>query len=342
MKTRDIVLGVLAVIAILFIIWQSDEEEKSQPPEVTVYVSEKRQCSAPVLKAFERKTGVRVHAVYFDTNRSGERTMMRLLEDSHVSKPDVFWVTDPFTAQLIRQKNIAVAYRSHAAEKIPERFKDEQGYWTGFAARARVFIVNGHAQKRPVSLSAYTDPAFRDHAAIAGMDSKMTAMQIAALFTRWGDERGRAFMRAMNANGVTYTDSDNASADFVANGTFDFALVDSDVALHRLRAGAPVSIVAPDQGKGQIGAMLVPDTAGMVRGGSHHKAARQLIDFLLSSKSQRALAFSECALIPLAPGVDVPKDLAPFMGLHPMDVNVTAVTKKRTDMRVKIIERSIR
>ena len=329
MKTRDIVLGVLAVLAILFIIWQSDEDAPARQPEVTLYVSQKQSCAAPVLSAFERKTGVKVRAVYFDTKASGEAVMVKRLMTDGAALPDLFWVTSSFTAELLKQKGVARAYRSPAAAAIMPGFKDAAGYWTGIGARARTLIVNKRVAEAPQSLQDYTDPAYRNRTAIGRLSAGNTALQIAALFVRWGDERADAFVRAMNANGVTYTPGDTVSADFVSNGTFDFALVDSDVALRRERAGAPVSILYPDQGADGMGTMVIPDAIGLVRGAAHPAAAKRLIDALLSPETARELAASECALMPLVPGVETPKDVKTVAQLRVMPVDVAAVLQKR-------------
>ncbi len=330
MKTRDIVLSVLAIIAVFFIILQSDEEERrKKKPEVTVYVSEKRACAAPVLSDFEKRSGVRVHAVYFDSNASSQRQLAGRLLSETPARADVFWVRDPFTAQRLRQKGAAGVYRSPAASAIAEAYRDPDGYWTGIAARTRVLLVNSHAKAAPVSVHAYTDASFRDRAAIAAWHTPATALQAAVWRTLWGDERFGAFSRAMDANGVTYTDGEEASADFVANGTFDFALVDSDAALKRFRSGAPVSIVYPDQTADAAGTLLVPDAAGIVHGARHPAEAKRLIDYLLSPEAMRRLAFSECALTPLRPDVETPSDIKKLGMFRAVPLDVSAVTRQR-------------
>jgi hypothetical protein len=58
-------------------------------------------------------------------------------------------------------------YRSPSAEGIPAHFKDPQGYWTGFSARARVLIANQTVPDKPKSITSYADPASKGRAVIA-------------------------------------------------------------------------------------------------------------------------------------------------------------------------------
>ena len=55
---------------------------------------------------------------------------------------DVFWSNE--FAQMVSLANdgLLAAYDSPSAAEIPAGFRDPGRRWTGFAARARVFIVN--------------------------------------------------------------------------------------------------------------------------------------------------------------------------------------------------------
>ncbi len=115
-----------------------------------------------------------------------------------------------------------------SAEGIAEQFRDPQGHWTGFSARARMLIVDQGLKDKPVSIEAYTDPRFNGKAVIANPLFGTTTAHMAALFTVWGDDRAKAFLDAMRRNGVHISSSNGESADQVAAGAFQFALVDSD------------------------------------------------------------------------------------------------------------------
>jgi iron(III) transport system substrate-binding protein len=53
---------------------------------------------------------------------------------------DVFWSSETGRAIALKSADCLAPYQSPNAEGIPAKFKDPEGYWTGFAARARVII----------------------------------------------------------------------------------------------------------------------------------------------------------------------------------------------------------
>src|SRR5882672_3065456 len=109
---------------------------------VTVYVSEDQVFSEPILRDFERETGVKVNAVFDTEEAKSTGVMNRLLAEKNNPQADVYWANEPVRADVLRQQGISVPYKPATAAEIPDRFKDPQGHWTGFSARARLFVVN--------------------------------------------------------------------------------------------------------------------------------------------------------------------------------------------------------
>ena len=210
----------------------------SKEQGVVVYVSEDQVFSEPILRDFERDTGIRVMAVYDTEEAKSTGVMNRLLAEKNNPQADVYWANEPIRAEVLKQQGIAAAYKSPSAEGIPAHFKDPQGYWTGFSARARVLIVNQTVPDKPKSITSYADPASKDGIVIANPLFGTTTTEIAALFMLWGDEKAKAFLENMKRNNVKIATSNGESADFVAAGQFAFALVDSDDAANRIDAAS--------------------------------------------------------------------------------------------------------
>ncbi|MFQ5460910.1 MAG: hypothetical protein ACE5EL_08960, partial [Anaerolineae bacterium] len=53
----------------------------------------------------------------------------------------------------------------------------------------------------------------------------------------------------------------------------------------RLWQGAPVTVVFPDQGPGEMGTLIVPNTVALVAGAPHPEAGRAFIDYLLREET---------------------------------------------------------
>lgn len=324
--------GLLAMLASVLLL-TCGRPSSAPAREVVVYVSEDQVFSEPILKEFERETGIRVRAVYDTEEAKSAGVMNRLLAEAAHPQADVYWANEPIRAELLRQKGVLAPYVSPAAREIPATFKDPEGNWTGFSARARVLLVNSRTAESPASVRAYANPKWKGRAVIANPLFGTTTAQVAALFIVWGDEAAKNFLSAMKDNGVKLSTSNGESADLVAAGEFDFSLVDSDDAVNRARQGRPVRMIYPDQGEGEPGCLIVPNAAMIIRNCPHPETARQLVDWLLSPETERKLAAADCAQIPLHPGVPVPADVPQIEKIRTMQVNYAEVARKMAEIQ---------
>jgi iron(III) transport system substrate-binding protein len=319
-----IALALVVVAAI--VLWRFYSSSGS--PTVVAYVSHDQVFSEPILKDFETDTGIRVRAVYDTEETKSAGAMNRLIAEKNNPQADVYWANEPIRAEVLRQQQIAAPYVSPNAAGIPATFRDPDGYWTGFAARARVLIVRSDLNPPPTSVLSYTDPRWRGRTVIANPLFGTTTDQIAALFALWGDDRARTFMRDLHETGVKISPSNGDSADLVARGEFDFSLVDSDDVVNRMKQHQPVDLVYPDQGADEIGCFIVPNAAVLIAGAPHPEAGKKLIDYLLSKDTERKLALSDAGQIPLHPGVAPPSQLRPIESIKVMKVNYAEVAAK--------------
>jgi iron(III) transport system substrate-binding protein len=295
---------------------------------VVVYVSHDQVFSEPILKDFEKDSGIKVKAVFDteETKRAG--VMNRLIAEKDNPQADVYWANEPIRAEVLRQQGVATPYRSPNAEGIPASFRDPADFWTGFSARARMLIVNKSVTARPASVLAYADPRWAGHTVIANPLFGTTTAQIAALFSTLGDERAKAFLEQIKRNGVHVSSSNGDSADLVADGTYAFAMVDSDDIASRIKQGRPVAGIYPDQEEGGIGCFIVPNAVVLIKGARHARQGMQLIDYLLSRQTEKKLAFSDAAQIPLHAGVETPAQVVQIEKLKVMTVNYADVAAK--------------
>jgi iron(III) transport system substrate-binding protein len=319
------------VIATILLISTAIGCNKASSPvrgTVVVYVSEDQVFAEPILRDFEKQTGIQVRAVYDTEEAKSTGVMNRLLAEQANPQADVYWANEPMRAAVLHQRGIAAAYVSPSAAEIPATFKDPNGYWTGFSARARILLVNNGIKDKPQSILAYTEPRWKSKAVIANPLFGTTTAQMAALFTIWGDDRGKNFLEQIRKNAVRISTSNGESADFVASGQSEFGLVDSDDAFNRIQQGKPVEMVYPDQQDGGVGVLIVPNASVLIKGGPHPAEARRLIDYLLSREAERKLAYADCAQIPLHPGVETPAHVPHIEKLKTMAVDYAQVAAK--------------
>src|SRR5437773_7859416 len=109
---------------------------------VVVYVSEDQVFSEPILKDFERETGIAVKPVFDTEEAKSTGVMNRLIAEKDNPQADVYWANEPVRADALKQRGVSTPYVSPSADGIPDQFKDPDHHWTGFSARAWLLLVN--------------------------------------------------------------------------------------------------------------------------------------------------------------------------------------------------------
>jgi iron(III) transport system substrate-binding protein len=319
--TRSCLLPILLLAAVLLAGCRP-----APKASVVVYVSLDEPYSRPVLEAFERETGIHVRPVY-DTEATKSRGLaQRIVAERARPRADVFWSSELLQTLRLKQQGVLEPYRAPSAAGIPERYRDPEGYWTGFAARFRVMVYNKHrVTTPPSSLLELSRPAWRGEVAMANPLFGTTTTEAAALFQILGAERARAYYRALRENAVRIVDGNSVAAEDVARGDAQVGLTDTDDAFIRIDRDRPLGLVYPDQ-KG-FGALLIPNTAGLVRGGPNSERARRFLDFLFRPETELLLAALPSRQLPLneslrGPGeAQLPERVRPLARVKAMAVD---------------------
>lgn len=262
----------------------------AQSPQVIIYTSVDQIYAEPILKAFEAQTGIAVKPVYDVEASKTVGLEKRLLAEREKPQADVFWNSEYLrTLRLARQKALA-PYHSPAANRIPAEAKDTEGYWTGFGARYRVFVVNKKRlapEQYPRRLADLGDPRWKGRAAVAQPWFGTASTHFAALYATWGETRFGAFLATLATNQVAFLPGNAAVRDAVAAGEYAFGLTDTDDVRAGLERGDDLAMVFPDQDG--PGAFAIPFSVALVAGGPNPDQGRKLIDYLLNPAVEQAL-----------------------------------------------------
>jgi iron(III) transport system substrate-binding protein len=251
---------------------------------VVVYVSEDQVFSEPILKDFERETGITVKSV-FDTEESKSTGVTnRLIAEKDNPQADVYWANEPVRTEALKQRGISTPYVSPSAEGIADQFKDPDHYWTGFSARARVVLVSARSTIKPAGVMAYTDPLAKGRAAIANPLFERRPIMLLS-FTIWGDERARTFMNDAKKSGVKMTTS-NSEAPTSSGWTTGLLLVDNDDAVNTKKQGKPVDMIYRSRYQQYRVAYILPNAVTDQKRPSTENGEGG-IDYLLSKETER-------------------------------------------------------
>ncbi len=277
-----------------------------------MYTALDEEFSQPLFDQFTRLTGIRVRAK-FDTEATKTVGLTQsIMAERRRPRCDVFWNNEIINTLRLERAGLLQPYRSPQAELFPQTCRSPQATWHGFAARARVLLVNTRlvpAVQWPNSVEDLVAMRWKGKVGIAKPLAGTTASHAACLFAVWGDVRTRDFFRRVKANAQILS-GNRQVARAVSTGQLAFGLTDTDDAIIELESGRPVAIVYPDQPattgvrtEDALGTLFIPNTVAVLAGAPHPQAAHRLVDFLLSPATERHLAAGPSAQIPLNPEV---------------------------------------
>jgi iron(III) transport system substrate-binding protein len=254
------VIGIIAAL-LFYLVWQIREA----PAEVVVvYCAQDQTYAEPILREFERETGIRVKAVYDSEAVKTVGLANRLLAERDHPRCDVFWGNEEMRTRQLERLHV---------------WRDP-GPFTSFGARARCLVINTNQVPAelppPDSLLALTNVLWRGRVAIAFPQFGTTATHFHVLRQVWGDERWQAWCRGLLANEVRVLDGNSTVVRMVGRGEAWIGLTDTDDVVAGQRDGLPVQRGPVLPGT----SLFIPNTVGIVRGAPHPGNAQQLADYL--------------------------------------------------------------
>ena len=301
--------------------------------EVVVYTALDSEFSEPIFAEFTKAASIHVLPKFDAESTKTVGLAEAIIAERARPRCDVFWNNEILHTIRLEKLGLLTVYRPPSATSYPPMYRSPADTWHGFAARARVLLVNtkllSQAQ-RPRSVLDLANPDWRGRAGIAKPLFGTTATHAACLFALWGEPKAEAFFRKVKANDVKIFSGNKQVALAVAAGQVAFGLTDTDDALAEVEKASPVAIVYPDQGDGQMGTLFIPNTLAIVAGSPHPEAARRLVDYLLSPEVEARLAAGPSAQIPLNSAVMVKPRVETPKTIRAMQVDFSAAADRWT------------
>ncbi len=332
-RTKHTLAAIVFTVVLLSIIgcWSSSKND------VVVYTALDSLFSQPVFHDFTAQTGTGVRAKFDTESTKTVGLANAILAEAARTRCDVFWNNEILNTLRLEKAGLLDEYTPPIAKKFPAAFRSPQGLWHGFAARARVLIVNTDLvpeAERPSSILDLADPKWRGRAAMAKPLFGTTATHAACLFSVWGDAKAKEYFKKVKANDTKILAGNKQVALSVAAGRVAWGITDTDDAIIELEAGRPVAIVYPDQNEGgrngenSLGTLFIPNTVAIIRGSPNPQRARRLVDFLLSPQVETMLAAGPSAQIPLNPEVQTTTRVKTPRQIKPMQVDFHKAAEK--------------
>jgi iron(III) transport system substrate-binding protein len=269
--------------------------------EVVVYSALDQEFSEPILADFAASSGVAVRSKFDVESTKTVGLVSAIIEEANRPRCDVLWNNEILHTLRLQKLGLLEPYQLPTADKYPEDFRSPTGDWYGFAARARVLIVNTELLDQaewPRSIHDLADQRWKGRAGIAKPLFGTTATHAAVLLASWGPQRAREYFQRVRENAAVLSGNKQVAL-AVSRGQLAFGLTDTDDAIVEMEKGLPVAIVYPDQGTEQMGTLFIPNTVCIIRGSANPENARRLLRYLLTPQIEVRLARGASAQFPL-------------------------------------------
>ena len=274
-----------------------------QDNELVVYSALDREFSQPILEDSGEELQMQVRVKYDQESNKTVGLATELIETSQQPKADIFWNNEILHTIRLEKLGLLEPIAEADLNRFPKAYRSPTERWCGFAARARVLIVNTDLlpdpMQRPNSVRDLADKKWAGKCTMARPVFGTSATHAAVLLSTLGDEQGMQLLEDMTSNAVMQGGNKQV-AQKVAAGQFAFGLTDTDDAMIEVERGEPVAIVFPDQLENQCGVLLIPNTLAILKNGPNPDRAQRMVKRLLESDIESRLAAGKSAQLPLA------------------------------------------
>jgi iron(III) transport system substrate-binding protein len=253
----------LFFMALLFVsvLWGSAKRNEV----VVIYCAQDEDFAEPLLKNFEKETGITVKAVYDNEAVKTVGLANRLFAERAHPQCDVFWANEEMRTRRLASQDV---------------FCQTNG-WAAFGYRSRRIAINTNRlslASAPRSLLELTNKAWFGKVALAFPQFGTTATHFQALRQLWGEDAWARWCKALAANKPFLVDGNSVAAKLVGRGEAWLALTDSDDIAAGQREGLPLAPLPMNEET-----LLIPNTVAVTRNAPHPVPAQRLFEYLQSA-----------------------------------------------------------
>ena len=256
-------------------------ERAKQEGSVSIYTSLAPTEAAPLVEAFEKKTGVKVNLWRALSDSVVKRAVTEAQAKRHVV--DVVETNGPEMESLAREQVLAEFFSPYLAD-LPADIVPKHGLWV--PDRLNFFVVAYNPNKvkaaeLPKTYEGFLDPKWKGRIALEATDAEW----MAGVVKTWGEARGMDFMRKLGATRPDMRKGHVLLAQLISAGEIDVGLTAYHANAQSFKKrGAPVDWAPVEP------VIARPQGIGVARHAPHPNAALLFVDFMLSPEAQEMLS----------------------------------------------------
>ena len=284
--------------------------------ELVVYSSVDEENAKNLLDEFSKATGITVNMVFLSSGPA----MSRIEAEQANPQADV-WFGAPNENHIIaKDRGLTQPYVSAAAGDLASGFKDPEGYWHAFYMNPLGFGVlpeelKADGKSVPASWKDLLDPAYKGMIQMPSPQSSGTAYaMIMTLIETFGEDEAYAYMKELNPNIQTYTQSGTGPSKNLAIRETSIAIQFTPAFLKLVDEGYPAKVVFPAEGVGYEAAAL-----SIIKGAKNLDSAKALVDWIVSKEGQQVLSAKKTYFFSVRTDVSAGEGLPPLSEIKLID-----------------------
>lgn len=298
---------------------------------ITVYTAyEEDEAAAFLAEAKKALPDVEVKLLRLSTGDLAAR----IIAESGNPQHDVLWGFAVTSMVDPRISGGLEAYKPTGVDAIPARFRDPGDKWFAVTGYMAALCVNkeriaAKGLKMPKSWADLTDPSFKGEVVMPNPASSGTGyIQINSLLQMMGEDKGWAFLDALDKNVAQYIKSGSKPCNAASAGEYAVGASFELRAIKNIAEGFPIAMVIPSEGAGNE-----LEANALVAGSKNKAAAKKFLDWTVSKDAANAY-FNWKAIVTIPGGkmpdkfkaAGLPEDVAKVL----FPVNFTAAANDRT------------
>lgn len=253
--------------------------------ELVVYSGRSKGLVHPIIKQFEKETGITVKVRYGNT----AQLAVALLEEGEKSPADLFWAQDAGALGAVSKQGLFQALPESVLSNVPEGFRNGEGTWIATSGRARVVAYAPErvaAEELPNSIFDLTDAKWKGRVGWAPQNASFQAF-VTAMRVLEGEEKTGKWLRDMKANGAKSYPKNTPIIRGLASGEIDLGLPNHYYLMRFKKSDSGFPVEQAFFGAGDAGNLVNVAGIGILKSSSYADEVSSFVQYLLSPKVQQ-------------------------------------------------------
>jgi len=253
--------------------------------QVVLYSGRSKSLVDPLIKQFQRETGIKVVVKYANT----AQLALTLQEEGSKSPAHVFWAQDAGALGAVNKSDLFATLPNSITSTVDSYFVNSNKTWIATSGRARVLAYAPDRVKEselPGSIFELSDPKWKGRVGWAPTNGSFQAF-VTAMLKIHGKEKTKAWLVAMKNNDAKKYPKNTPIIQALAAGGIDLGIPNHYYLLRFKSDDAKYPVEQTFFKAGDVGNLMFVSGVGVLKNAEKNAAALAFVQYLLSPQAQQ-------------------------------------------------------